>query len=63
MTQKELLYIEDAYNHEKYIVDICNNLVCDIDDFKTIDFINNETKKHETMKNKLYKLIESKSNE
>ena len=39
MTQKELLYVEDAYNHEKNIIDICNTLCNYTDDNNTIDFI------------------------
>ena len=63
MTQKELLYVEDAYNHEKNIIDITNSMICEIDDETTIDFMNSEIKKHETMKNKLLKLLEGKINE
>ena len=62
MTQKELLYVEDAYNHEKNIIDICNTLCNYTDDNNTIDFISKEIKKHENMKNKLYKLMENKAN-
>ena len=63
MTQKELLYIEDAYNHEKNIIEICNDISNRLDDPKLVNFIDDEIKKHETMKNKIYKLIESKTNE
>lgn len=62
MTQKELLYVEDAYNHEKYILEILDNITNN-DDSKLTNFISNEIKKHDAMKNKLYKLLESKSNE
>lgn len=63
MTQKELLYVEDAYNHEKNIIDICNTMCNYLDDSDTCEFINKEIKKHEGQKNKLYKLLENKVNE
>ena len=63
MTQKELLYLEDAFNHEKYIIDICNNISINNDDSKLVNFIDKEIKHHDTMKNKIYKFLEGKSNE
>ncbi len=63
MTQKELLYVEDAYNHENSIINICNNIANNLDDSKLIDFINKEVNKHENMKEKLMNLLEVKSNE
>ncbi len=63
MTQKELLYVEDAYNHEKNIIDICIDISNRLDDTRLVNFIDEEIKKHETMKNKIYKLLESKANE
>ena len=59
MTQKELLYLEDAYNHEKYIIDIYNNLEMEVVE----DFMTKELKRHELMKNKIKKLLEMKAND
>ena len=62
MTQKELLYVLDAYKHEDNIINICNEMMC-IDETKDYAFLKKEIDKHEDMKNKLYKLMESKANE
>ena len=59
MTQKELLYLEDAYNHEKNIIDIYNNLEMEVVE----DFVKKELKRHELMKNKIKKLLEMKVND
>jgi len=59
MTQKELLYLEDAYNHEKNIIDIYNNIEMDVVE----DFMTKELKRHELMKNKIKKLLEMKAND
>jgi hypothetical protein len=59
MTQKELLYLEDAYNHEKNIIDIYNNLEMEVVE----DFMSKELKRHELMKNKIKKLLEMKAND
>ncbi|MBE6159236.1 MAG: hypothetical protein E7159_05380 [Firmicutes bacterium] len=59
MTQKELLYLEDAYNHEKNIIDIYNNLEMEVVE----DFMTKELKRHELMKNKIKKLLEMKAND
>ncbi|MBR2712390.1 MAG: hypothetical protein IKE73_01640 [Bacilli bacterium] len=63
MTQKELLYVEDAVNHEKNIIDIINDMVGSVEDAEIIDFIDKELEKHEKMKEKLLNLLEEKSNE
>ena len=62
MTQKELLYVEDAIGHEKVIIDICNDLLTHITDDEIYSFISNEIKNHETMKNNLMNMLEVKSN-
>ena len=62
MTQKELLYVEDAIGHEKVIIDVCNDLLTHITDDEISGFINNEIKNHETVKNNLMNMLEVKSN-
>ncbi len=63
MTQKELLYLEDAIGHEKNIVSICTETIEFLEDDALIDFMNKELKKHESMEEKLIKLLKEKSNE
>ena len=63
MTQKELLYIEDAIGHEKSIIKICNDAINNLSDEKLISFMKNEIKKHETTINKLIDMLEDKCNE
>ena len=62
MTQKELLYVEDAIMHEKIIIDVCNDLLTHIDDNNISDFINNEISNHESLKENLLNMLEGKSN-
>ena len=63
MTQKELLYVEDAIGHEKSIISICNEAVNCLEDKNLIKFMKNEIKKHEQTENKLLSMLEAKSNE
>ena len=63
MTQKELLYVEDAVNHEINIVNIMEEFANSLDDNEIIDFIDKELEKHERMKEKLLNLLEELSNE
>ena len=39
MTQKELLYIEDAIGHENTIIDVCQHTIDTLDDEKLISFL------------------------
>ena len=48
MSQKELLYVEDVYNHELLIMNIIADLIEQIDDEKYISLLENHLKKHET---------------
>ena len=61
MTQKELLYVEDAIEHEKVIIDVCNDLLTHVDDEELISFIQNEISNHETIKNNLMNTLEVKA--
>lgn len=63
MTQKELLYIEDAIGHEKVIIDVCNDLLTHITDDEISQFINNEINNHNTIKSNLLNMLEVKSHE
>ena len=62
MTQKELLYVEDAVEHEKSIIKICNDLLTKLDDPNLSSFIEEEINIHGDMKNKLISLLKEKAN-
>ena len=63
MTQKELLYVEDAIMHEKNIINICNLLIDSFDEEDNSTFIEKECKKHTVMLEKLEHLLKEKANE
>ena len=63
MTQKELLYIEDAIGHETNTIDICNYIIETIDDNGLAEFMKKECKKHEAIKEKLLSKLEECSGE
>ena len=63
MTQKELLYIEDAYNHEKNIISIINETINLLQDEKLISFLECEMDKHTKMQQKLLNKLEECCNE
>lgn len=62
MTQKELLYVEDAIGHEKSIISICENSINNITDEELISFIEQEITKHNETKERLLNLLEVKAN-
>ncbi len=63
MTQKELLYVEDAIGHETNTIDICSYVIETLTDDELISFMKKELKKHESIKDKLLSLLEECSNE
>ena len=63
MTQKELLYIEDAIGHEKNIITICEETINMLEDKNLISFLSGEIKKHEDMQEKLLDMLEVNCNE
>jgi len=63
MTQKELLYLEDAVKHECNIIKICEDSLEKLDDEKLVTFLKKEIKKHESMKCELIDMLEVKCNE
>ena len=62
MTQKELLYVEDAVEHEKSIIKICNDLLSKLNDNSLSMFISNQIKCHEEAQNNLILLLKEKAN-
>ena len=63
MTQKELLYVEDAVKHENNIIKICNESINMLENEDLITFLEKEVKKHNSMKEKLISLLEECNNE
>lgn len=63
MTQKELLYMEDAVGHEKNIISIINESISYLEDEKLVSFLEQELKKHQSMEKKLLNVMEDKANE
>ena len=63
MTQKELLYTEDAIGHENTIIKVCEDLLNNLEDEDLKEFISEEINIHSTMKDKLINLLEGESNE
>ena len=63
MTQKELLYVEDAVGHEDNIIKIINETMELLEDKKLKSFLKKELKNHENMKCKLMNMLEVNCNE
>lgn len=63
MTQKELLYMEDAIGHETNLIDIANLTIDNLEDKSLKTFMKGQLKKHETLKQKLMKVLEDTTNE
>jgi hypothetical protein len=63
MTQKELLYLEDAIKHEDIMVNMCTEAVNFIEDEDLVSYMDNEAGKHMCMKEKLINFMEELINE
>ena len=63
MTQKELLYLEDAYSHENIIINICNDIIEALESEDLVSFMEREVKKHCSYMEKLGNFLEEKSDE
>lgn len=63
MTQKELLYVEDAIGHEKTIISNLEDYINCLENTEIIDFFKKELKTHTKIKTDLLKLLESEKNE
>lgn len=62
MTQKELLYFEDAVGHEGNIIKIIEDGLQNLEDENLRAFMNNELTKHNEAKQRLMNLLEAKQN-
>ena len=63
MTQKELLYFEDAIGHEKNIISICEDIASKLENEELVTFMQNEIQTHLSMQEKIMDLMEEKANE
>ena len=63
MTQKELLYLEDAIGHENSIIKICEDIVNNLEDQNLVTFMQNELSIHKTTKENLINMLEVKAHE
>ena len=63
MTQKELLYVEDAVSHEDIMIKVLNESISKLEDQNLVSFMQNEVNIHTDMKENLMNLLEDKVNE
>ena len=62
MTQKELLYVEDAISHEDIIINNIHDYINCLEENDLVDFFQKELRTHERIKKDLFKLLESEAN-
>lgn len=63
MTQKELLYFEDAISHEQSLCAYIEYAISTLEDNKLIEFMKKELKIHEMVESKLMGILEDACNE
>ena len=63
MTQKELLYVEDAIGHERVISQSIEEIIKQLEDESLRDYMNDELTNHQNMEESLLKLLEDIKNE
>lgn len=63
MTQKELLYLEDAVNHEQNVIAYLNDAITNVEDENLSSFLDDEIKVHDGICKKLVNILEGLSNE
>ena len=62
MTQKELLYLEDAIGHERNIISILQDTIERLKDKNLISFLDNELNIHMSTKENLMNKLKEKAN-
>ncbi len=62
MSQKELLYIEDIYNHELLIIHILSKTMEECADEKYCALLEKQLDEHENRNKKILKLLEANCN-
>ena len=63
MTEKELLYFEDAISHEQNLCAYIEYAISVLEDNKLIEFMKKELKIHEMIESKLLGVMEDTCNE
>lgn len=63
MTQKELLYVEDAVCHESSIISILTDSINNIENEDLKDFLEEKLNEHIAFKVELINMLEEKANE
>ena len=63
MTQKELLYVEDAIEHEKNLIAYLEELTVKLEEKDITDFISKEISNHKKEEKSLLKLLEELQND
>ena len=62
MTQKELLYVEDAIEHQRTIIETITWAIEQLEDEDLADYLNNELLTHQKLESNLMKLLKESSN-
>ncbi len=63
MTQKELLYYEDAVSHEDILLKVCQEAVSKLENEQLIEIMQTEITRHTNLKNILMNTMEGLINE
>ena len=63
MTQKELLYFEDAVGHEKNVISIIKESLELLESEDLISFMEEQLEEHKDMEEKLMNLLKENANE
>lgn len=63
MTQKELLYFEDAINHEQSVLSFLDDMEKNVKDKNIKEFISDEVDHHNNLLNLLINTLKEKTNE
>lgn len=59
MTQKELLYVEDAINHESNIINIVADIINNLQEKDLKDFMKEKLSEHVAFKSELLSVLEA----
>ncbi len=62
MTQKDLLYLEDAIEHEKSIAKLCQIFISNLDDNELVEFMEEQKRIHINLQNKLMDFLKEQTN-
>ncbi len=57
MTEKELLYVEDAVNHELYMIQLCTDIMDCLTDEELVKNVKKMKTKHESLLKKFLEIL------